>query len=698
MVMTETEHTTSTTGSMAKGTGTGKSADTADAANNNSPKRGLGTFASSLPKAPLVADAIAKAKGATTKKANTVTSSMTDFRTKSKAKGLGMLPKKSPLKTMAAKRQTGIAATARSGGTTTRGYASLSNEVPPLDDDAEGHGPLEPAVSFVSEDDNDGGGVGDDDFDSYSIIDQGEEDEEAYTDDDISDRDDAFDYVDSPRRLDSEAIEGRGSIIATAVSEGGIVAPTPGSLTGNHSDSDSDDESSLLDQDDYIHNQFTMENELRTLRQQLANAEERNRRLEAECADAAREAEREAARIYVEEKERTTSILEEAHERALAECREENERRLAGLTEEIESLRRELERKTEDAGILLQANIKHKSTNEMLRARHESSNERLNDELERSKANCETLLRELNDAKAESEACPFYETRVNELLEELKRRDLEVECLRGEICEVREFYRRQQKETSEVIIKDNNKAVGGDLNNPNGGGGRWGAAAGVGNHLRASMERVNIHALPSISPVGNDKDKQPNISPLGNNNDDDEQQQEQNHRGPIVGWGRMSGLKESIVKGIKEKQQYRQEHQPTKKLSNADKIKALQQMDRQQSNASLSQRKNSNISRQSSSGGSRHGSAAGALSESSHARQNAPVTTGEVNVKRENGSESSSGSSDDEGFHEFLRVIGSREEENVENENDNIKVSKSSASTGRKEGGAPKMPSEGAIV
>jgi len=54
---------------------------------------------------------------------------------------------------------------------------------------------------------------------------------------------------------------------------------------------------------------------------------------------------------------------------------------------------------------------------------------------------------EKSAAKAvESEALPLpiNETRVNELLEDLKRRDLEVECLKEEIGELRGYYKEQQ--------------------------------------------------------------------------------------------------------------------------------------------------------------------------------------------------------------------------------------------------------------
>mmetsp|Transcript_14126 Transcript_14126/g.24826 ORF Transcript_14126/g.24826 Transcript_14126/m.24826 type:complete len:1280 (-) Transcript_14126:215-4054(-) len=135
------------------------------------------------------------------------------------------------------------------------------------------------------------------------------------------------------------------------------------------------EDSSLLDQDDYMNvNNFMMENnELRTLRQQLAKSEQTNNILQMELANAQHSSQMQ----YQEEYER------------------------------------------------------------------QEENDRLRVELKQSTQNAETLLNELNASKSESEALPFYETRVSELLEELQRRDLELECLREEIGELRGDYKEQ---------------------------------------------------------------------------------------------------------------------------------------------------------------------------------------------------------------------------------------------------------------
>ena len=69
--------------------------------------------------------------------------------------------------------------------------------------------------------------------------------------------------------------------------------------------------------------------------------------------------------------------------------------------------------------------------------------DKLSAELKHSTQNCETLLQELNQSKSESEMVPFLETRVNEFLEELKRKDTEIECLRDEVKDIRKYYKNQ---------------------------------------------------------------------------------------------------------------------------------------------------------------------------------------------------------------------------------------------------------------
>ena len=76
-------------------------------------------------------------------------------------------------------------------------------------------------------------------------------------------------------------------------------------------------------------------------------------------------------------------------------------------------------------------------------AAYHEENERLLDELDRASALSKGLLDELNKAKSQSDMIPFYDTRVNELLEELREKDIEVSCLKEEIGELRGYYRAQ---------------------------------------------------------------------------------------------------------------------------------------------------------------------------------------------------------------------------------------------------------------
>ncbi|KAL9188148.1 hypothetical protein ACHAXT_006526 [Thalassiosira profunda] len=151
-----------------------------------------------------------------------------------------------------------------------------------------------------------------------------------------------------------------------------------------------DDDDASLEQDDYYAQmqRHMMENtEVRSLRQQLANTEHTNKVLQMELANARQEA---------------TLALDNERE-----CEEENDR-----------LREEL-----------------------VEARRESDQSKA--ELERARANRSTLKEDLATVQTESELLPIYETRVSELLEELKRRDLEVQCLRDEIGELRGHYKDQ---------------------------------------------------------------------------------------------------------------------------------------------------------------------------------------------------------------------------------------------------------------
>ena len=86
----------------------------------------------------------------------------------------------------------------------------------------------------------------------------------------------------------------------------------------------------------------------------------------------------------------------------------------------------------------------------------QEQNETLRAELNQTTNNAETLLNELNASKAESEMLPFFESRVDELLNELKKRDLEVRCLKEELDELRGHYKEHLSVSVEGLLWDHN--------------------------------------------------------------------------------------------------------------------------------------------------------------------------------------------------------------------------------------------------
>jgi hypothetical protein len=108
----------------------------------------------------------------------------------------------------------------------------------------------------------------------------------------------------------------------------------------------------------------------------------------------------------------------------------------ANESNEIRSLRQQL-RNSED--IIQSLQIEHDAS----RNKFQEEIERLGAKLKQSTQNSETLLQELNQSKSESEIVPFLETRINDFLEELKKKDTEIECLRDEVAEIRKYYKNQ---------------------------------------------------------------------------------------------------------------------------------------------------------------------------------------------------------------------------------------------------------------
>ncbi|KAL7437425.1 hypothetical protein ACHAXM_005648 [Skeletonema potamos] len=108
----------------------------------------------------------------------------------------------------------------------------------------------------------------------------------------------------------------------------------------------------------------------------------------------------------------------------------------ANESNEIRALRQQL-RKSED--IIQSLQIEHDAS----RKKCQEVIEGLRAKLKQATQNSQTLLQELNQSKSESEIVPFLETRINEFLEELKKKDTEIECLRDEVAEIRKYYKNQ---------------------------------------------------------------------------------------------------------------------------------------------------------------------------------------------------------------------------------------------------------------
>lgn len=108
----------------------------------------------------------------------------------------------------------------------------------------------------------------------------------------------------------------------------------------------------------------------------------------------------------------------------------------ANESNELRSLRLQLQNSVD---IIQSVETEH----EMTRNQQQEEIEQLQANLKHATQNSETLLQELNQSKSESEIVPFLETRINEFLEELKKKDTEIECLRDEVTEIRQYYKKQ---------------------------------------------------------------------------------------------------------------------------------------------------------------------------------------------------------------------------------------------------------------
>jgi hypothetical protein len=274
---------------------------------------------------------------------------------------------------------------------------------------------------------------------------------------------------------------------------------------------------SSLEEHDYYASYIPVSSELRTLRTQIQQLDNTNKVLQMELATAnnaiSNECNMVAAlhdenKVLRDELEDVHSELEELlMSRSTSnkddELEDENEELkcqieqlkmsldvLPVLQDEVEKLRNELaERKSKcDSGSSLSvfANAQDVSssssptsiptssttTADAIAATLRIENTKLRTELIRAQSNATTLLGELNTSKSESEMLPFYERRVNELLEELKKRDLEVSCLKDELSEANA---RAKSSLVEGLLWDDDDEEGVEEDNTTAGGSGGGA-------------------------------------------------------------------------------------------------------------------------------------------------------------------------------------------------------------------------------
>jgi len=262
---------------------------------------------------------------------------------------------------------------------------------------------------------------------------------------------------------------------------------------------------SSLEEHDYYASYIPVSNELRTLRTQIQQLDNTNKVLQMELATANNTISNECNMVAAlhDENKLLRDELEEVHvelEELLMtnkdspdknELEDENEElkcqieqlrmkldALPVLQEEVENLRTELaiDRGDDQSSLVSSAAAASSSspttttttTADAIAATLRIENTKLRTELIRAQSNATTLLGELNTSKSESEMLPFYERRVNELLEELKKRDLEVSCLKDELSEANA---RAKSSLVEGLLWDDDEEGMEEDNTAAGGGG-----------------------------------------------------------------------------------------------------------------------------------------------------------------------------------------------------------------------------------
>lgn len=269
---------------------------------------------------------------------------------------------------------------------------------------------------------------------------------------------------------------------------------------------------SSLEEHDYYASYIPVSNELRTLRTQIQQLDNTNKILQMELATANNTISNECNMVAAlhDENKLLREELEEVHvelEELLMsrtdnkdknELEDENEElkcqieqlrmkldALPVLQEEVETLRNELaiargtgDHQSNSSSTMVSASQDLSSssspttatttTADAIAATLRIENTKLRTELIRAQSNATTLLGELNTSKSESEMLPFYERRVNELLEELKKRDLEVSCLKDELSEANA---RAKSSLVEGLLWDDDDEGMEEDNTATGGGG-----------------------------------------------------------------------------------------------------------------------------------------------------------------------------------------------------------------------------------
>jgi len=169
---------------------------------------------------------------------------------------------------------------------------------------------------------------------------------------------------------------------------------------------------------------------------------------------------------------------------------------------ELRILRQQLMRSEQTNGILQMelANAQHDAMQDerMVSLLHDENNA-LRDELNESAQNCIRAEEECNTAKTAGEMLPIYENRVNELLEELKKRDLEVLCLKEELGEIRGHYKDRLVDS---LLWDDDGDGGDGNNDGNDNGGEDKAEGGAGEHKLAAAAASSLQFGRLLAAAG----------------------------------------------------------------------------------------------------------------------------------------------------------------------------------------------------